>query len=92
MLYDRTLVKIFLVFWGYCGSVVESKDTKPKKQMSPSTQAIVHQFNALAEKHPEEARMVRFRNHLLAPRMDASDGVIKGFWLMMVTELRQAVK
>jgi hypothetical protein len=60
--------------------------------MSPSTQAIVNQFNALAEKHPEEARMVRFRNHLLAPRMDASDGVIKGFWLMMVTELRQAVK
>lgn len=60
--------------------------------MSPSNQAIVNQFNALAEKHPEEAKVVRFRNHLLAPRLDAGEGVIKGFWLMMVTELRQAVK
>jgi hypothetical protein len=60
--------------------------------MTPSTQAIVSQFNALAEKHPKEAMTIRLRNHLLAPKSDAPEDAVKGFWLMMVSELRQAVK
>lgn len=60
--------------------------------MTPSTQSIVSQFNALAEKHPKEAMTIRLRNHLLAPKVDAEDEVVKSFWLMMVSELRQTVK
>lgn len=66
--------------------------TKPNKKMTPATTAIVSQFNALAEKHPKEATAVRLRNHLLAPKATADESVQKGFWLMMVAELRQAVK
>ena len=60
--------------------------------MTPSTQAIVSQFNGLAEKHPKEANAIRLRNHLLAPKVDAEEEVVKSFWLMMVTELRQTIK
>lgn len=60
--------------------------------MTPATTAIVSQFNALAEKHPKAAQAIRLRNHLLAPKGDAPEAVQKGFWLMMVTELRHAIK
>ena len=60
--------------------------------MTPSTQAIVSQFTALAEKHPKEAMTIRLRNHLLAPKVDAEEEVVKSFWLMMVKELRQSIK
>lgn len=60
--------------------------------MNAKIEIIKSQFLALASKHPSQAIKVRLANHRLAPVASATPEVVKAFWLMMVSELRQAVK
>ncbi len=76
------------------GSVVESirhnHNPPPTKKMS-NIAVIETQFQNLASKHPQAARIVLVRNAHLRPVAGASEEVVRQFWLMMVTELRHAL-
>lgn len=60
--------------------------------MSPSVIEIRNQFLALAEKHPQKAIAVLAENAGYAPKANAEDKVQKGWFLFLISELRQVQK
>lgn len=59
--------------------------------MSPALLATLAQLNALRSRHPRVAVAVLARNARNAPVADASEVVLRGWYLYLISEIRSAV-